>query len=247
MISCTCKYCNNLIAYEKRNNRFCSQSCSAIYNNSRRPPRSIESRAKTSQTLRNKFQNGLIVYKPLSQESIQKRKNAFENKKVKFTCPVCFDNLWLKPSELKNRKFCSGTCRNKINNQFISGSCSKGELLLFETLKNNFPGLTIENNNRKIIPGNRELDIYIPELNIAIEWNGIYHYKAVHSQEGLEKTQQNDLYKKNYCEQTGIKLIVIKDLSSSKKSNIENVNYIVNLIKGEYSSIGRVSDSKPEG
>lgn len=43
-----CKQCNNSIEYDKRNNQFCSKSCSATFNNARRAPRSEESRKRTS-------------------------------------------------------------------------------------------------------------------------------------------------------------------------------------------------------
>jgi hypothetical protein len=46
-----CKECCNTIAYEKRFNNFCSQSCSTTFNNKRRPPRTVESREKTAHSL----------------------------------------------------------------------------------------------------------------------------------------------------------------------------------------------------
>jgi very-short-patch-repair endonuclease len=69
-------------------------------------------------------------------------------------------------------------CRNKHNNQFICGSRSKAEQLLENSLKNEFPKLQISTNDRHVLEG-KELDFYIPELKTAIEWNGIFHQKAV--------------------------------------------------------------------
>jgi Zn finger protein HypA/HybF involved in hydrogenase expression len=50
----TCKCCNTPLEYEKRVNSFCNSVCSATYNNKLREPRSIESRLKTSTTLKSK-------------------------------------------------------------------------------------------------------------------------------------------------------------------------------------------------
>lgn len=50
-----CTYCKTMIPYKQfqqnRNIKFCNQSCAASFNNMLRPPRSIESRNKTSNTL----------------------------------------------------------------------------------------------------------------------------------------------------------------------------------------------------
>lgn len=240
-----CVQCNDIILYNKKNNKFCSKSCSASYTNSKRPPRSLESRKKTSKTLRTKLESGLIIKKPPSVDQLLKFKNTFANKRKDFKCPICGIILKLPSAKLKNRKFCSGTCRNICNNKFITGTISKAERLLKERLTIEFPNLEISYNNRTILPGNKELDVYIPLLNLAIEWNGVYHYKPIHSVEGLEKTQKGDLFKTQYCKNVGIQLIVIKDLDSSKNFITETIDELVQLIKCGYSSIGRARASKP--
>jgi hypothetical protein len=49
-----------------------------------------------------------------------------------------------------------------------------------------------------------ELDLWFPEKQKAIEFNGNYWH-------GLEKTMERDQYKKKYCEWKGIELLVIKE------------------------------------
>jgi len=46
-----CIQCGAIIPFEKRINKFCTQSCAASYNNNKR---SAESKLKTSQTLKSK-------------------------------------------------------------------------------------------------------------------------------------------------------------------------------------------------
>jgi len=66
----------------------------------------------------------------------------------------------------------------------------------------------IENSNRTILNG-QELDIYIPEKNIAFEYNGLYShsYKPWESKESLIKGKNYHLNKTLKCEQQGIQLI----------------------------------------
>jgi len=59
-----------------------------------------------------------------------------------------------------------------------------------------------------------ELDIYIPELKLAFEYNGIQHYKYNsffhHTKKEFEEQQYRDRIKKKLCKQKGITLIKIK-------------------------------------
>lgn len=63
----------------------------------------------------------------------------------------------------------------------------------------------IEINNRKLLEG-KELDIYIPELNKAIEFNGSYwHYSKKHFKPGKHAM------KSKLCRKKGIKLLHVRE------------------------------------
>lgn len=47
-----CEQCNLLVDYKKKTNKFCSSSCAATYNNTRKFPRSEASKLKTSNALK---------------------------------------------------------------------------------------------------------------------------------------------------------------------------------------------------
>lgn len=47
-----CPYCNKPKGYKSRNNKFCSQSCAASFTNTTRPPRSEESRLRSSTAIK---------------------------------------------------------------------------------------------------------------------------------------------------------------------------------------------------
>lgn len=70
-----------------------------------------------------------------------------------------------------------------------------------------FPGLYVIYNGKEVI--NSELDIYIPNLNLAIELNGIFHYEPIYGKEKLASIQNNDNRKFQACLELGIELMVI--------------------------------------
>ncbi|KAB2190938.1 hypothetical protein F9B44_17815, partial [Staphylococcus epidermidis] len=58
-----------------------------------------------------------------------------------------------------------------------------------------------------------EIDIYVPELKIGFEYNGVQHYKPVEhwgGEESLKKQQVRDKRKRQLCDQNDVKLIIIK-------------------------------------
>ena len=79
--------------------------------------------------------------------------------------------------------------------------------------------------------GRKSLDVYIPSLNIAIEYQGIQHYEPLEifgGEENFKIQQQRDMEKKKLCAENGVRLIewkydIIPNLSNLKnllKSNI---------------------------
>lgn len=52
-------------------------------------------------------------------------------------------------------------------------------------------------------------DFYLPDYDVAIEFDGIYHYKPVEGQLKLFYQQKRDWAKNHYCKKNGIKLLRI--------------------------------------
>lgn len=88
-------------------------------------------------------------------------------------------------------------------------------------------GVFFLTNDRLVLEG-KELDFYFPQLDLAVEWNGIYHFREVHG--NLEKIQKSDLLKQELCRTKGIRLIVVEDRTSSKKFIEVETNKLVKLI-----------------
>jgi very-short-patch-repair endonuclease len=61
--------------------------------------------------------------------------------------------------------------------------------------------------------GRQRLDIYIPELRLAIEYQGQQHYKSVGlfgGDEALSRTKERDHRKRELCDANGITLIYFR-------------------------------------
>jgi hypothetical protein len=80
-------------------------------------------------------------------------------------------------------------------------------------------GITnIVRNSRKILPSKKELDFYLPDYNIAIEYNGVYW----HHEDIAHITRDYHWKKFKECEEKGIQLITIfSNFWNSKKSIIK--------------------------
>lgn len=107
-----------------------------------------------------------------------------------------------------------------------STSVSKTEIKLVDFIRTFYSGEIITN-SKSIIPP-LELDIFIPALNLAIEYNGGYW----HSEKF--KSKEDHLHKYNLCKDKGIRLISIWEWEYLKdKTKIENFirNVIVEKIK----------------
>lgn len=240
---------------------FCSVSCSSTFQ--RKKPRLVKcaycdkefernrsERKFCSTTCFNSFQKDNDNYKKFIKckecgKEIKVRKNC-KSKKCnecaskpklkdiqKCSCQCCGKEMYVTSRIAKVKKFCSGTCRNKINNPKLNGHRSKAELLLEEKIKNTFPNLTILANDRMVLDG-LELDMYIPQIKTAIEWNGVHHILPIHGEQKLEYIKAKDNKKKALCLDKGINLIVIEDAHSHKKFIQSKTDEIISCISNLY-------------
>ena len=125
---------------------------------------------------------------------------------------------------------------NPINSYSRSGK----EILLSEFIKNEYKS-AITFNDKKII--GKELDIYIPELKLAFEFNGLFWHNeiAIDNNYHLNKTE--------LCEKNGIKLIhIYEDDWEFKqdiiKSRILNLLGKSNKIMARKCEIKELTDNK---
>ena len=159
----------------------------------------IEQRIKTSNTLKNRRH-------PAKGERIGKTSPCLYPKKPKI-CTVCGSN------HIRSGKSCSKECMTILlsisGRRAAANRCkrSKDEIKLFELISSVIPALS-----NHIIKDGWDADIFIPSANIAIMWNGPWHYKEMNfGNHSLKQVQNRDKIKISLFESIGIKVITYED------------------------------------
>ena len=96
------------------------------------------------------------------------------------------------------------------------------EFSLYHLLKHTFPN--VEYQKRFDWLGMQSLDIYIPDCNTAIEYQGEQHYRPIDffgGQESFEETTARDRKKKILCEENGVRLLEWNSKTEVTKQNVD--------------------------
>lgn len=139
---------------------------------------------------------------------------AYKNKTktVSLPCGTCAKITVKNLHEFKKSKcgkiFCSKSCSASYHNTHKTTSIrrSKLEIWLESQLLIDFADMNILFNNNTI---GLELDIYFPDLDLAFEINGIFHYKPIFGENKFLATQKNDKKKLDICHLQSIELHVL--------------------------------------
>lgn len=152
---------------------------------------------------------------PLISES-EYRSVSRENK-YKFKCKSC--NTIFEASINGGKSPTCNICSPSLN------GISLLETDIYNYITSIYDGKVIRN-YRKLLDG-KEIDIYIPEKNIAIEFNGIYW----HSEIGGNKNKKYHLNKTKQCESKGVRLLHIFEDEWIRKNEIvtSKIKHILKL------------------
>jgi len=93
---------------------------------------------------------------------------------------------------------------------------SRCERQFLRHLRDAFPQLKMVPNDRRLLPG-YEVDIAIPALKTAIEWNGICHFQPIYGATKLKDMQRRDAERAALADARGITLLIVEDRSSTEK------------------------------
>ena len=150
-------------------------------------------------------------------------------------CANCDNQIIRQRSQFKKsksgRSFCNNSCAASYNNKLKRKSRrSKIEIKFYNLLVKEFPNLKILPNDKTMLDG-LEADIAIPSLKLAIEWNGIVHFKPIYGQQKLDKVKNKDTEKLKIASNKNINLIVIPDLISNDKILNQAFNDVKEIIK----------------
>ena len=148
----------------------------------------------------------------------------FDDPPILFNCATCGKQVQRKQSIINKTKsgnfFCNHSCGTKYANanKTTGTTRSKLETFLENKIKITFPNLIVMTNNVSILKA--ELDLYLPELNLAFEINGLFHYCPIFGIDKLKRTQNRDILKQVLCAEAAINLCVINssDMKTFKEA-----------------------------
>ena len=131
--------------------------------------------------------------------------------------------------------FCTNSCASSFNNKNKKWGTriSKLEKWIQNQLIQRYPNLEIIFNNKEVIGS--ELDVYFPALKLAIEINGIHHYRPIYGDYQFNRITVNDRLKKEKCLENNIELLVIDTRSQkqfspeSSKDFLERITERINI------------------
>lgn len=154
----------------------------------------------------------------------------FKEKRTFTSCTNCGLEFTIKTCRIRDRNFCCKSCAATYNNTHKTHGTrrSKLESYLEQQLRSEFPNLEIIFNGKDAIGS--ELDFYFPQLRLAIELNGIFHYEPIYGTDKLERIQANDQQKSLRCAAAGIEFCTI---------DVSIVNNVTNAVKERYWTIVR--------
>lgn len=183
-----CELCNSEHDGSIGSGRFCSLKCSRSYATK---AKRNEISAKVSAKLR----------KPLETKECEECGKTFIKKR-------------------KVSRFCNTSCAfifvNKAGRSTKAGQASAAVRILRSKNEIEFSRLCKEYfdevlENPKMFNG-WDADIVIPNLKLAILWNGKWHYEKITKKHSLEQVQNRDRLKAKAIEECGYDLYVIKDM-----------------------------------
>lgn len=137
--------------------------------------------------------------------------NEFQDKKICIKCTKCGKEEYKSPVYVRRHRFhfCSTNCSSKYryHKSFVESELEKLIIPL---------GIKYDRNNRSVLshPDNKrrnpELDFWFPDIQYAIEVNGITHYKPIYGKSVFLSQKERDRYKRLRCKQLGITLRIVK-------------------------------------
>lgn len=174
----------------------------------------------------------------ISEEEIKKRINTIHNhkydlsrmvykgmyEKVEIICPI-HGSFWIRVHNLVNGKQGCPLCKE-----------SKLEKHVAAILKSN--NIDCEREKKFDWLGKQSLDFYLPKYNIAIECQGLQHFKSIdffNGEDGLKKTIDRDITKMEKCKNHGIKILYYTNIKRKDYPYdiiLENKELIDKIING---------------
>lgn len=221
--NCKCLGCGSDFNSKKNSiDKFCGKSCSAIYHNSRRKLLNISTgKGSLKPSVCVFCRRHIEISKFTSHKSAACRDCSILHYNVKTglkQCPFCSKTKQYN----KFAVYCSPDCLNAAmknarsmggkNSAFKQGNLrrSSNEIYFAELCKQDFSNVLT---NMPLFNG-WDADIILPDLKIAILWNGVWHYKQITKFHSVLQVQNRDKIKMQEIRNCGYMPYIIKDEGS---------------------------------
>jgi len=164
-------------------------------------------------------------------ETFSKKCNS---KKIQIKCKQC--NTFITCYSSSNRQYCSNKCAavNRIMSVHAKEACrlgglksaevqatirrSKNEILFAELCKHEFKEVKM---NERVFNG-WDADVILPELKIAILWNGKWHREKITKKHSVEQVKNRDKIKQTEIERAGYTCYIIEDNGKFDQKFVES-------------------------
>jgi len=173
---------------KKHPNHFCSHSCSASYNNTKR--------------IKKKFVKKEII---LHTKECEYCKNEFTTTSRTIFCSRC---CRIKNNNKSQPKLSFSECGRRSVAKQKETRRSKNEKLFFKLCQNYFKDVK---SNEPIFNG-WDADVIIEDIQVAILWNGKWHYEKITEKHSVKQVQNRDNIKIKEIENYGYTPYIIKDM-----------------------------------
>ena len=224
-----CLFCNEILPYvspaERIKRVYCGKSCSAKYNNKVR----IYQRGVTKDVECSECHIIIAIGRNAAAARAKCSECKSKKRKLNQICTICnvsFESLY-------RRRCCSHACVSvaRRNGSSLGGriSCSKNirrskdEIALYDLCKNYFE---MVRHNEVIIDG-WDADIIIDDHQLAVMWNGPWHYRQMDlSNHSLSQVQNRDRIKINTLTNAGWNVVVFEDRDHTPQSAFEHLKLV---------------------
>lgn len=196
---CQCENCGKIMTVFYGSGRFCSRSCA----NTRQ--HSDETKAKIGKSSLNR------VYK----RDISKNIISYERNPNR--CTQCGKAL---SYNIRFRKTCSDECLHTLRSELgkklvaLQNLRSKNEIAFCQLCEQYFGKENVLHN--AVMFNGWDADIIIPDLKIAILWNGPWHYIEISKTQKLKQVQNRDRIKLREIINCGYRPYIIEDVKREK-------------------------------
>ena len=174
--------------------------------------------ASSNEKIKKKLSDGIKKHYQKNADKFYDNLIGITGDTIELYCPKCKNNFFITRQFYRNRK--GAKIEQCIICNPLNSTESSYEKELKEYIEKNYNKIIVFN-DKKNIKG--ELDIYLPELKLAFEFNGLYWHSE------LFKENNYHLNKTDLCEKQGIKLIhIYEDVWIYKQEIIKS--RILNLL-----------------